>query len=105
MGNQEGYLVDASAIGLVAEFAIRIVFIRNNAIIGHGFDLLEQFGGILCVFGSGFFGGKIELSGCRLRLAEFFSLPAEDFRELSGCLGTLLRSSCEIKIFHTHVIF
>lgn len=92
--------MDAAPIRLIAEFAVRIVLIRDDAVIRYGFDLLEQFGRLERVFRSGFLCGEIELCGSGLRLAELLALLAEDLCELGWRPRALLGGSCKIEAFH-----
>ena len=97
--NDDG-LVDAAAIGLIPEFAIRIIFIGNDAVIRHGFDLLEELSRLARILCGCCFDSSIEFRGSGLCLAEFLTLLSEDFGEFSWCLGALLGGSGEIETFH-----
>lgn len=97
--NDDG-LVDAAAIGLIPEFAIRIIFIRNDAVIGHRLDLLEEFSCLTRIRCGRFLCSEIKFCGSGLCLAEFLALLPEDFGELSRRLGAFLDRSSEIEAFH-----
>ncbi len=99
--NDDG-LVDAAAIGLIPEFAIRIIFIRNDAVIGHRLNLLEELSCLACIRCGCFLCSGSEFCGSGLCLAKFLTLFPEDFGKLSRRLGAFLDRSGEIETFHMY---
>ena len=100
--NDDG-LVDAAAIGLIPEFAIRIIFIRNDAVIGHRLDLLEEFSRLARIRCGSFLCSEIKICGSGLCLAKFIALLSEDFDKISWRLGAFLDGSGEIEILHIYI--